>query len=428
MFNALKIKKYQSHKDTILDFHPGINAIIPADPSNPNDVGKSSIIRTIEILMGEKPYLVRHFSNFAGKEGITEISADLSEGINVKLEKYVKRNKKGIKQLDISIDENSVYWIDEKDYPKFGRTIPDEVLKVLNLTALNIQSQHDRPFLVTSSGGKIARTINRITKVEESDKWVSELTTEINTANKDIKGIESEISDIESELDKYEGIEKTGNLINRLESIVERIDEYENEHYNLLAYIDSITLLDNQIKGKDELLEECFGLVNEIEDNQNELESLTEENDIINQFIIIEKEIKGKGRLLTECFELVDHIEENQKQLEIIYAERAVIHQLISVEDEIKDLSDIEELEDDIKQIDGWSLQLMEVREKIDLLEEEKNSIDDLFWYDNKIENIEMDKENIKESYGKRLKDLGKCPTCFIDVNNKTLKQILKEI
>ncbi|KKM13628.1 hypothetical protein LCGC14_1714360, partial [marine sediment metagenome] len=264
--------------------------------------------------------------------------------------------------------------------------------------------------------------------VEESDKWNSKLTTEVNTANADVKKLKNEIKENKEQLKHYEGIEKVGNLIGRLESIVERIDEYENEHYNLSAYIDSITLLDNQIKGKDGLLEECFGLVNEIEDNQNELESLTEENDIINKFITVEKEIKGKDRLLRDCFELVDQIEENQKQLEIIYAERAAIHQLISIENEIKDLSDIEELEDDIDQIDRWSLKLEEVKDEIYNLECESELIDELFWYDNKIENIEMDKDNLKESYGKRLKDLGKCPTCFIDVNNKTLKKILGEI
>jgi len=178
MFKTLKIENFKSHKDTKIDFHPNVNVII-GDPQS----GKTNIIRGLLLLAKNRPSGGDFLPHFAGDKGTTKISLSFPDSPSVKLIKQVGVGKEGPQV------EDSKYVIGDKVYKGFGKSIPDVITDVLNLGDLNIQKQLDVPFLITSSPGEVARTINRITKLEQVDGWVSDLTSKVNKTNMEIRSL-----------------------------------------------------------------------------------------------------------------------------------------------------------------------------------------------------------------------------------------------
>ena len=114
----------------------------------------------------------------------------LNDKTEVTLSKDVRINKKGEKVVTgqkYTIDQGA---LGNHNFEGFSTSVPDQIEETLNLSELNIQEQFDIPFLVMTSPGEIARTINRITKLEKVDEWVSKLTTKVNQNNTKIKLLE----------------------------------------------------------------------------------------------------------------------------------------------------------------------------------------------------------------------------------------------
>jgi len=123
------------------------------------------------------------------KKGIVSIDAEFTDGYRVVLEKEYKRDKTGLAKVIPNTASYKVFRNGNQQhiFTNFGQTVPEEVQAVLEIGDINVQGQLDQHFLITSSGGDVARTINKITKLENVDKWTSELTTNINTTSKIIK-------------------------------------------------------------------------------------------------------------------------------------------------------------------------------------------------------------------------------------------------
>ncbi|MDD5053478.1 MAG: AAA family ATPase [Sulfuricurvum sp.] len=206
MFKRLSIKNFQSHANTEIEFSPGVNVI-----QGLSFTGKTAILRAMRLLLENRPQGAHYFSDFAGNKGSTEISLELFDGKTVSLEKKIHIHKKNGKVLD-----ESIYKMDgwESAAPSSG--IPDQIDQVLNMSELNMQKQFDEPFLVMSSPGEIARIVNKITKLEDVDGWVSEVTSQVNQNNRDLVRLNSEIGREEIALKKYDDLEETEKLINAL--------------------------------------------------------------------------------------------------------------------------------------------------------------------------------------------------------------------
>jgi len=190
VLKQIAISNFQSHKYTKIVFTPGVNAIVGRSMT-----GKTAILRALRWVVENRPTGFRFKRHDADKP--TSVTIETMEGYRVTLRKTANNSTYVVKDPEGNINR----------FSKFGTDVPDLVKEVLNISEINLQKQLDAPFLITSSGGEIAKAINRITKADDADKWVSELGTAIRDARRDVKTIDNDIDEIKEELSELDGLD-----------------------------------------------------------------------------------------------------------------------------------------------------------------------------------------------------------------------------
>ena len=227
MISYLRTKLFQSHRDTLIEFAEGITAIIGTSTT-----GKTAgSIRPLKKLSSNSPTGARFFSNFAGKKGTTEIALGV-DGKEVKYSVGITKTKEGKKAV---VSNSATYSITKPGRRGSGETlgewsspktdVPDQIKDLLNFGPLNIQEQLDSPFLVTSSGGEIARAINRVTKLENINSWIGQLTSETNTVNREVTQRKERVAQYGIDLAMYQDLPALELLVEEVEQIEEKTKE-----------------------------------------------------------------------------------------------------------------------------------------------------------------------------------------------------------
>lgn len=173
MIQTLEIQNRQSWESGRLDFHPGINLIIGRGTS-----GKSAVLRALRWAL----------ENTAGESQISN---------------WIKRTTKGKDPKKVLDGESSVtvttpkgtlkrfrnteangYSIGDKTLKAIGAGVPDEVRDFFSISDINIQRQHDLPFLISLPGSQVSAYLNRVVGIEEIDRYLTASTSCIREAKK----------------------------------------------------------------------------------------------------------------------------------------------------------------------------------------------------------------------------------------------------
>lgn len=308
MIRNLQIKNFQSHKDTELDFDPGVNVVIGS-----SDSGKSSIIRSLNWLVFNRP----------SGDSFRRYGSDSTQ---VWLNGSIAR---------IKSDKTNSYKLDDDDFKAFGQGIPEEVQQALNLSEINFQFQHDPPFLLSKSPGEIAKYLNQIVNLEKIDSSLLNANRRIKSINTDIDYKKAEIKKLEEEVDEYDWITDAEPLLDELENIEKDIagDEVNKEELTeLIARVDScqdkICLIDEQLsiepllnlvlQSKQDLeklehdyieLENLYVDYNHEEDSIDELDKIIGLKDSVDCLLELDFDIKKIELGKYEMLDLIQSIE-----------------------------------------------------------------------------------------------------------------------
>lgn len=322
MFKFLDIKYFQSHRNTRLDFDPGVNIIFGL-----SQAGKSAVRKALQLLIDNRPSGARYYSNFASDKGKTIIELGLVEGHTVGIEKSVRRKPDKSKVL-----EETVYRLDnESSFSGVSKDVPDQIRDLLNLTELNMQSQFDAPFLVTSSAGEIARTINRITKLEDVDGWVSGLRERINDAKGIVKILEKDCQGIETELAKYVGFEDLQVDIDTLQKAANDLKVRQGRRMTLDNYLVRVEDIDRRLEKIKPVLS-IQADIDSIQGIERQVLALIRRQGLMQRLKSIDIEIQGGKSVLGDLNELKTVLELEQKTERL----SGLIDRVISFDDIIK--------------------------------------------------------------------------------------------
>lgn len=281
MLKKLQIENFQSHENTVIDFDPKVNVIFGMSQS-----GKTAILRALRLLVANRPLGGRFFSDSAGEGGETKVTLTLDDGREVGIVKRI-RAKDGKKEV-----VEGQYRIGDAVFSATKDQVPDQIANALNVSELNIQHQFDAPFLIAGSPGEIARTINTITKLENVDAWISNLTSEINQTNRDIVRMEEEAKSIMQELQQYAGIddleEVVGNLVSvdkelsslrrscaDLDDFLEEYEKAAREHDKLVEFLSAERYLKKAEKIQVEI-QRYYALRDALREYENEEDKIGE--------------------------------------------------------------------------------------------------------------------------------------------------------
>ncbi len=225
MLKSLSIKNFQSHKNTFLDLHPGVNAII-----GPTDSGKSSILRALYLLLENKPPIDRMRGWYCDKDDEVIVEATDVNGITVTRRKQGKDNEyllstfkipfKGMKQSEV----------------------PEDILKVLNMGDVCIQKQKDNFFLFNSSPPDVARYLNKIVNLDVIDTAHSNIESKKREIKSSLTFKSEELVKKQEELLQYTDLDTVEKSIVDAEVLEKEIIEYRQSAFTLSDIIEKVEL------------------------------------------------------------------------------------------------------------------------------------------------------------------------------------------
>jgi DNA repair ATPase RecN len=141
---ALDIENYQALGSAGLEL--GQFTVV----TGPTGAGKSAVIRALRLAVFNQKgtSFIRH-----GQKSCKVMLAD-SDGLALVL----VRGGRDAYVLDVLGEQ--------KTFTKLGGQVPAEIAELLNFSELNFAGQFDRPYLLDSSGGQIARMLGKLTNVD----------------------------------------------------------------------------------------------------------------------------------------------------------------------------------------------------------------------------------------------------------------------
>ena len=352
MLKSLKLQNVVSHKNSELNFCPGVNMII-----GPSGQGKSVIINSLIKLATNRPL---------GDEWRSHWKGDFL--IELALDDYIIQQGKGAGSLYYDLINKKTKKKIHFDSVKTG--VPIEISSLLNLDRkINFQHQLEKIgpiFLVSESPGEVAKHFNKVAGIYQINTCLDLAKKEVSQSDKQIKIIEKQIKEKQEELKTYHKIKALNHLIQKASVLEKEITSdqiTENMIFktleNLLEKIKKINKIKKKLKIKKEI-KKALNLYNDIENQKSEIKK-------IDQQITLFLETRQKFETITENNEIRNKIKRGLTLLKIyqIYTD-----------------------------------QIKEIKTKIKMIQEIKTNLKKLM----KIKNIKMKK------YNKLLGNV--CPFC----------------
>lgn len=185
MIESVKIKNFQSHKNTSLEFHKGVNVIV-----GDSDQGKTAILRALRFAIWNQPLGDRFRSRWGG-DTIVEIATNGNTITRIKTD-----------------NQNEYVLNDEITFKALRTGVPDEIQSALNLSDINTQYQLDGHYLLSRTPGEVAAHFNKVAKLESIDISRKNIQSDLKKSVMEYDIKKKSLTDKIEELEKYKYLEK----------------------------------------------------------------------------------------------------------------------------------------------------------------------------------------------------------------------------
>ena len=219
MIKKILLNNFQSHLNSELNLHPGVNVIV-----GKSDSGKTAILRAIRWVVFNRPAGDGFVSQHG--EGDTSVSLTFDD------KKTVTRSKG---------TENS-YSISKTKFVSFKSEVPPEIERYLMMDELNFSGQLDQPFFLSLNSGEAARYLNSIIDLTVIDSSLANINGKVRKNTQAIKDQEEKIDDLKKELQESKYIREAKKKLEELEEKQQQLDKqverYERIEDDYLNWID----------------------------------------------------------------------------------------------------------------------------------------------------------------------------------------------
>lgn len=415
MLKSLQIKNFQSHAESFLVFSPKVNVITGLSQS-----GKTAIIRALNWVTTNRPLGGNYFSNFAGKKGETKVLVSFEDLPDISLKKQVRINKKGEKEAG-----NTSYEMGEDSFQGMGRDVPDVVREAFNLSEINIQKQLDQPYLITSAPGEAGKVINKITKLEEVDEWVSKITTKINSANKESNILEGQLKDKKEQLEEYKDLP---DMKAKVEVLGELYLDWEKENAACLQLEDiteKFMAIDNQIVETERILEVEKRVIG-IEGLLLQCTQVAAEAIVLDSLVGISERVRNTQEFLESVLMVDSLMELSETYSDRKEQEKRLVEYTTKLSSNIIGIGGIENFllaKDLILILDGSLIEVEDKYVQERHLASIVGAIEEACGMIAKREEVYL---LLRRKYGQVLENLKLCPYCLGIIDKKTVKKIME--
>jgi exonuclease SbcC len=202
MIKKVTINNFQSHKVTELNLHPGVNVIV-----GQSDSGKTAIIRALNWVINNRPQ---------GDSFIREGEKICGVTIEKESPRWVMRYKD---------NKENIYRMGEEIFKSFGSSVPEYISRELNFSDINLQSQMEAPFMLSSSPSQMAKQLNDIIGLDDIDRCISEIRKKKLDVSSRIRHSKEELEKVELHREKYSYLPDLGARIQGAEDIAEELKD-----------------------------------------------------------------------------------------------------------------------------------------------------------------------------------------------------------
>jgi len=319
MISQVRIQNFQSHKETVLDLHEGVNALIGL-----TGAGKSVVFKALDWLFRNRP-LGDEYRSWWG--GDTQVEIILKEG------QQVGR---------VRTDSENYYYIDKQKFEAFGKGPPPQpVLDLLNLSDVNFQAQTDPSFLISNSSGEVARYLNRAAHLDIIDQALSSIASTLRKEKEDLGQAKEDLEQTQEQLVLYDWLpeadgklvgleklqEKVTVLVIQSSALVTIVEAYEKTEKELVGLkeilrlgveVEKLTLLNCEIGNQNIRWEQLAAIVDQYEKVGKELEDLIPLEGMgseVKRLLVLEEGIKDKRHKYYAFFDLVSDHDRAKKEI-----------------------------------------------------------------------------------------------------------------
>lgn len=220
MIEAIHVTNFQSHEDSYVEFHPGVNVIV-AD----SRFGKSAILRSMLWCFENKPTGDKFRSRWGGDTSSTVFFADGS----------VSRVRAGSDNLYILATKEGT-----QEYTGFGQAVPEPVVQFLNMDRVNFQRQMDRPFMLDWGPRERGAYLNEITNLEIIDNSIANIKKEISTDGKRVSFLKTSIKDLDEKRLHYSFLPDLKTKLDQLEILYKKMTRLEKDSDDIMDLVEKI--------------------------------------------------------------------------------------------------------------------------------------------------------------------------------------------
>ena len=259
MIRKIEIQNVQSHKNTVLELSPGINAIVGSSNN-----GKSAVLRALYWVRYNRPLgtdtLLSHWA--VDKKG------NQKEPMLVTVE-----NEIGTVTRCRTKDENQ-YIVNNEELNVVKTDVPEQVERLLRLNDTNIQRQQDAPFLLSLSNGQVAQYFNKTVRLDIIDKVLSNAESKRRKAVNEIEQCDELLNTLKVKKEKYDWLDSAEKLLVKYENITNKVNQNK----------DRIELLKRQVHDYEnhEQQNKKFNFVVKVKDIISKIEKLQQnKNEIL---------------------------------------------------------------------------------------------------------------------------------------------------
>lgn len=249
----------QGHEHTVIQPSEGVTVI-----KGPSHTSKSSIVRGFKWLF-ENPTRLKLKSWFAADKDAYEV------GVNFKEDTSIIRRKG---------EEGNIYETPMDILEAVGSDVPQEVKDITNMSAINIQSQHEGYFMLNESPGKVGRELNKIVGLDIINEVFTKCDKLIRKAVSDLAYCEQSIKETEDELKSFDGLDKVEISVKRITKLITDYENIDRETRALSELIQEIKEQEDDLAQlKDWLLivpkyNELAKMIADYEEKKKELDEL----------------------------------------------------------------------------------------------------------------------------------------------------------
>ena len=270
MINSLSLRNFQSHKSSTLEFSSGVNVII-----GQSDSGKTALLRALNWIITNRPSGDSFRSSWGGD---TVVDVRLDSSVST-----ISRAK--------TARENAYYITNEDDdriqYKAMGQGVPDDIIKLLNLNAVNIQGQMDSPFLLSVSAGEVAQTLNEVVGLEDIDRAVSAANRMVNSAKAAKDAEAAQINKLQVDLQQFE-----------------QLDELDG----MLTYLEDTSARAARLRSQEAELNRLILTASEAQDQLSKIKPLTELQSELNTILVTDKKAEELAMQTVNLETLIENL------------------------------------------------------------------------------------------------------------------------